>query len=372
MWLIILALFALVIVIGIVGFFVYRHYRGSDVIPPGEAWPGGDIPPDGKPQPGVQGKYWVGALGTLIKPVDLQLLPVTQDEINALPKEFNGWKDGGYLLPVRDQGQCGGCWAFATTECLGNMWNIYKKLYNSSAPTVGPLSVQYLLSCTNGKSYCGGGPCGIAPMGCGGGYLATGFTSFSMLDSSKNPYLGGNYLESDYPFGNIQGPSTQQGTLSCSPPARKNLPRFGFVRAYCVSRNAGFHTKTTLPKDDFMYPGKSRPTKEENQKRIKVALMKYGPVAVTYKVHADFSTITRASNERQPYATKTNRTVGGHAVLIVGWGNDPTYGEFWWVQNSWGKNWCQDGFWRHSFQDTSGLEDHGTIGIVDMRSYSTS
>jgi len=30
---------------------------------------------------------------------------------------------------------------------------------------------------------------------------------------------------------------------------------------------------------------------------------------------------------------------GGHAVKIVGWGNDPSAGEYWIVANSWGPTW---------------------------------
>jgi hypothetical protein len=36
-----------------------------------------------------------------------------------------------------------------------------------------------------------------------------------------------------------------------------------------------------------------------------------------------------------------------HAVEVVGWGKDPTYGPYWIVKNSWGTNWSDEGYFRY-------------------------
>jgi len=54
--------------------------------------------------------------------------------------EVVDWIKKGVVNPVRDQGQCGSCWAFATTANSESVWAIYSgKLLD--------LSEQYLVDC---------------------------------------------------------------------------------------------------------------------------------------------------------------------------------------------------------------------------------
>jgi len=82
-----------------------------------------------------------------------QNLPATVDWRNANPP---------VLTPVKDQGQCGSCWAFATTETIEANLAI-----NTGNLTV--LSPQDVVSCTPNPNNCGGSG------GCNGAIAELGF-----------------------------------------------------------------------------------------------------------------------------------------------------------------------------------------------------
>ena len=110
------------------------------------------------------------------------------DEVNgtvlSLPSSVD-WVSAGAVTPVKDQGQCGSCWAFSTTGALEGIYEIENKV-------LVPFSEQQLVDCDNfwngGKDH-----------GCNGGLMTNAFTWISenggLCDEAGYPYISGNGQE---------------------------------------------------------------------------------------------------------------------------------------------------------------------------------
>jgi cathepsin B len=83
--------------------------------------------------------------------------PVVDLELESIPSSFDArtqWP--GAVHPIRDQEQCGSCWAFGATDALSDRFAIQTNLSTNVV-----LSPQQLVSCDNKNGN----------LGCDGGYL---------------------------------------------------------------------------------------------------------------------------------------------------------------------------------------------------------
>ena len=76
-------------------------------------------------------------------------------------------------------------------------------------------------------------------------------------------------------------------------------------------------------------------------------LLQTGPVLTTMTVYDDFMYYTSGV-----YKHVTGDALGGHAIAIVGYDDE---GKYWIVKNSWGEDWGENGFFRISYDDDSGV-----------------
>jgi len=113
-----------------------------------------------------------GLAGTIIAPPrDME----ATREIVSTPQDFDSrTKWGACIHPVRNQMQCGSCWAFGATEALSDRFCI-----NGEDVILSP---QYLVSCDH------------TDMGCGGGWLPHAWafmTNPGVVADSADPYTSG-------------------------------------------------------------------------------------------------------------------------------------------------------------------------------------
>jgi PKD repeat protein len=179
---------------------------------------------------------------------------------------------GNYVTGIRDQGNCGSCWAFGTTAALES-----SALITDGTPGLNlDLSEQVLVSCANSGN-------------CSGGYITTAsnyIRDMGLPAESCYPYLAQN--------------------AACTPKCSDYQVNTRTISGWYYVGN------TTAPSLDA----------------IKDALVTYGPLVTTMNVYTDFFYYNGGVYS---YTSGTNQ--GGHAIAIVGY--DDTNGCFI-VKNSWG------------------------------------
>jgi cysteine peptidase B len=93
------------------------------------------------------------ALNGFIRSANRGPRPVIADEkrdVEQAPSQGIDWVKQGKTTPVKDQGQCGSCWAFSTTETV-------ESAILMAGKSVVPLSPQEVVDCDSNDSGCGGG-----------------------------------------------------------------------------------------------------------------------------------------------------------------------------------------------------------------------
>ncbi|XP_076448030.1 dipeptidyl peptidase 1-like [Babylonia areolata] len=210
-----------------------------------------------------------------------------------LPDNFDWRNVNGvnYVSPIRNQGQCGSCYAFASMAM--NEARVRIMTNNTKQPVFSP---QDIVGCSRYSQGCSGG--------------------FPYLIGGKYAEDYGLVLESEDPYKGQDGPCTTPASA-----ARYYATKYEYIGGY--------------------YGGC-------NEELMRLALYENGPLAVGFEVLDDFM------NYKGGIYHHTGLTRGffpfeltNHAVLVVGYGVEKSTGEkFWITKNSWGTTWGEDGFFR--------------------------
>jgi C1A family cysteine protease len=199
-----------------------------------------------------------------------------------------------YVTGIRDQGQCGSCYAFSATAVLES-----RILITSHTPdTELDLSEQPMVSCDPHN------------LGCEGGYLD------KVMNFLKTT---GTTLETCYPY--TSGETSIAGDCAGCADWQQNTYRVTSFENVATSAQS-----------------------------IKSAIALYGPVMTGFTVYEDF-----LYYQSGIYRHTTGVEKGGHAVAIIGYDDEENC---WIIKNSWGPDWGENGYFRIAAgTNECGIED---------------
>jgi cathepsin B len=93
---------------------------------------------------------------------------------------------------------------------------------------------------------------------------------------------------------------------------------------------------------------------------VKTDIFNNGPVETGFLVYQDFM-----SYKSGIYQKTSNTLMGGHAVKIVGWGNENGT-DYWVVANSWGPKWGEQGHFRIKMNHCCNFEAQIIAGTAQV------
>jgi len=230
-----------------------------------------------------------GMLGTFLPVKETFHVPrYNPKNVGAVPRSFDARQQWPNCIGrIRNQEQCGSCWAFSGAEVLGDRFCIAT---NGSVNV--EMSPEYIVACDT------------TDYGCNGGYLSNEWQFLASTGTTSDkcvPYTSGS--------GDV-------------PP--------------CPSKCAD-GSAITLYKADASTIKLFDPN---NLEAVQQDIMTYGSVQMGFSVYQDFFSYSSGV-----YRHLSGGLAGGHAVKYVGWGVDSASNlPYWIVANSWGQDWGINGF----------------------------
>jgi len=206
------------------------------------------------------------------------------DSVTDVPAEID-WRKKGAVTGVKNQGDCGSCWAFSATGSVEGAHAI-------NTGELVSLSEEQLVECSWSQGN----------YGCDGGDMNPAFEY--LIDA------GGQESEKDYPYTSGGGHSSHNCKFSLS--------------------------KIAATISDYI------DVKHGDEEALKQAVATTGPIAVAIDAsHNSFMNYKDGIYYESRCSTKNEDL--DHGVLVVGYGTEDGK-DYWLVKNSWTASWGEDGY----------------------------
>jgi len=226
---------------------------------------------------------------------------IAPKQLDAVPVALD-WRNQGAVTPVKNQEQCGSCWAFSVTENVESMWILAGKGTNSTVD----FAPQQIVSCDTSDEGCDGGN---PP------------TAYAYIIGA-----GGMESEQDYPY------TAEDGTCT-------------FTSSDVVGTISSWKYATT----------------EGDETTLQSNLASWGPLSICVDASnwQDYQSGVMTWDE----CAWINEL--DHCVQLVGYNTEQSDNPYWMVRNSWGTDWGVEGYiWLQMWEDTCGITYEATTSVV--------
>jgi len=229
--------------------------------------------------------------------------PVVSPKVGAAVPDSIDWRNQGMVTKVKNQEQCGSCWAFSATETIESAWMKKKMITNTSMP---PLAPQQIVDCDTSDDGCNGG---------------NPYTAYIYVIGQ-----GGLDKEVDYPYTGQDG--------NCA-----------FKSGDVGATISNWHYACS----------------QEDESELKTNVANVGPLSICVDAQ-NWQDYTGGVMSGWQCAWIN---LLDHCVQAVGYDLTDSSNPFWIVRNSWGTDWGENGYIRLQYGDnTCGLTNEATYVVV--------